>query len=395
MKKKLLFVSPHLIAGGVEKSLLSLLSALPKDRYEITLLLVKARGEFLPFIPDHIIVREIEMPAKVGEQLLMGTKAAALNNLKNWNFLVSFKILIDKILLKKPIPVLRMSFDDLSKEGNNYDVAVCYHMHVPFIVRYVAEKVISKQKMAWVHNDFKMSRYNPKHIKQYIDDYSHFFTVSSQLNDEFVTLFPKCEKKTSVFYNILSKKSIENFASGETSFSDNFTGTRILSIGRLDKQKGFDIAIKVCSMLVENGFNIRWYIMGEGQERIHLEKMISKKNLQKHMILLGALTNPYPYIRDTDIYVQPSRHEGYCIALAEARCFNRPIVTTDFVGALEQIKHNQTGLIVKCTEQQLYHGIKKVLSSKDMQYKFSRNLEREDPSTEDEVKKLIDLIGII
>lgn len=56
-------------------------------------------------------------------------------------------------------------------------------------------------------------------------------------------------------------------------------------------------------------------------------------------------------MKHCDIYVQPLRHEGYCIISAEARHFNKPIVTTNFVGAVEQIKNNETGLIVRFDER--------------------------------------------
>ena len=62
-------------------------------------------------------------------------------------------------------------------------------------------------------------------------------------------------------------------------------------------------------------------------------------------------------MKDCDIYVQPSRHEGYCITLAEALCFNNPIVATDFTGANEQLKNRKNGVVVGMKAQDIADGI--------------------------------------
>ncbi|MHC0036444.1 glycosyltransferase [Pseudoneobacillus sp. C159] len=393
MKKKILIVTPHMIAGGVEKSLISLLNELPNDQYDVNVLMVKARGHFLEFIPDNIKVNEINIPDNVGEQLLLGgAKAALIYNLRKFKIITSLRIFIEKALLKKTMPELRISFNKIPEEVEIYDIAICYHMHMPFILRYVAEKVNAKKKVLWIHNDFINSRFNPKKVENYLDSYSHFFTVSAQLYQEFISILPKYKAKTSVFYNILSVDMMKRMAVEGDTFNDDFDGIRILSIGRLDPQKGFDIALDVCSRLIKNNFKIKWYIVGEGKERKKLESKIKKENLQEHFILLGIKTNPYPYIKDSDIYVQPSRHEGYCITLAEARCFNKPIVTTNFVGALDQIRNNETGKIVEINVDAIFDGLKILLDNKNIREKFSQNLSYENISNESEVQKLFKLI---
>lgn len=77
---------------------------------------------------------------------------------------------------------------------------------------------------------------------------------------------------------------------------------------------------------------------------------------------------------ECDIYVQPSRHEGYCITLAEARYLNKAIVTTNFTGAKEQIRHEETGLIVDVDEDDIYEAIKKLVINQNLCEYFSRNL---------------------
>lgn len=100
-----------------------------------------------------------------------------------------------------------------------------------------------------------------------------------------------------------------------------------MSIGRLAYQKGFDLGIEVIEKLCKEGYAIKWYIIGEGNQRTELEQKISESIYAKEsIVLLGQQINPYPYLKMCDIYFQPSRHEGYGIAVAEARVFCKPIV---------------------------------------------------------------------
>jgi len=131
--------------------------------------------------------------------------------------------------------------------------------------------------------------------------------------------------------------------------------------------------------------------MGEGVERNRLEKQVKQCNVYNNFILMGIKTNPYPYLRWCDIYVQPSRHEGYCITLAEARCLKKPIVTTDFAGAKEQINNNSTGFITEFDEEQIYIAVKILMDDQKIRQKFENNLTKQKVDTSNEVTKLLKL----
>ena len=98
--------------------------------------------------------------------------------------------------------------------------------------------------------------------------------------------------------------------------------------------------------------------------------------------------NPYPFMKECDIYVQPSRHEGYCITLGEARCFNNPIVTTNFTGANEQIKNEETGLVCEISENGIYKSLKRLLDDKDLYNNIKINLSKEIVDSTNEISKL-------
>lgn len=157
---------------------------------------------------------------------------------------------------------------------------------------------------------------------------------------------------------------IANMASEGVGFTDDFKGIRILTVGRLSIEKGQDLTISVLAKLKEAGYNVKWYCIGDGKERALYEKLVEDYDVQDDYIFLGSVSNPYPFMKQCNIYVQPSRYEGYCITLAEARCFNNPIISTNFTGASEQIIHNHNGLIVQFDEQQMYDSIVQILSDK-------------------------------
>ncbi|MFC4620015.1 glycosyltransferase [Camelliibacillus cellulosilyticus] len=154
-------------------------------------------------------------------------------------------------------------------------------------------------------------------------------------------------------------------------FTDLFDGLRILTIGRLSHEKGQDLAITVCKRLVNDGYDIRWYCVGEGPSRNVYERLIEENHIQDHFVLLGSDPNPYAYLRQCDIYVQPSRYEGFCLTLAEALCLNKPIVTTNFTGAAEQVRHGVTGLIVNIDIHDIYNAIVTLIENRDVRETFS------------------------
>src|SRR5690606_798376 len=147
---------------------------------------------------------------------------------------------------------------------------------------------------------------------------------------------PKYAHKTMVVYDILAEEVIKKMATESLNFDIHFKGLKILTIGRLATQKGYEIAIEAAYCLKKSNINFKWYAIGEGPLKDELIREIKKKELEESFILLGTFINPYPYIRQCDIYCQPSRFEGYGLAIAEARILSKPIVATNF-----EIVYNQ------------------------------------------------------
>src|SRR5699024_5886183 len=187
--------------------------------------------------------------------------------------------------------------------------------------------------------------------------------------------------------NMISPNLIYSQSNNGRGFNDDFNGLRILTVGRLAFEKGQDIAIRVLSKLIQEGKQVRWYCVGEGSQRREYEQLIRDYNLQGKFILMGSDINPYTYMKQCDIYVQPSRYEGYCITLIESRSIRNTIVTTDVNGEREQLIDGVTGLIVGAKENKIDYAVKRVINDKRLRQKFSENLAMQEQPNTNKIEK--------
>ena len=197
---------------------------------------------------------------------------------------------------------------------------------------------------------------------------------------------------TEVIYDINNADSIIKMAGIGKSFNDNYEGIRILTIGRLDQNKGYDIALAACKMLKESGIKFRWYALGKGILKEEIEEQIRTVGLTKDFILLGVEANPYPFIKDSDIYVQTSRHEGFGLAIAEARMLNIPVVTTSFDAVYNQMVNKKNGLVVDMNAEAVFEGIVTLINNLELRSEIKDYLKKEKKGNVEELEKIYQLI---
>ena len=384
--------------GGVEKSLLSLLYEIPEGKYDVTLLLLNKKGLFLKHVPKWIKIEEVPWYKEINP-IIMQSPQKTINDYytqKKYMELLSFfsTYLISKYFnsryfyyqqILKSVPINKMK----------YDVAIAFQGPTDIIDFYIANKVEATKKISWVHFDVSKHLINEKLYEKLYKKYQKIFVVSKEAKEKLSNKIPGVQQKAEIFHNIISKQSIKEMAQEKVEFDPTFKGIKIVTVGRLSKEKGQDIAIKVLSRLIKDGYNVKWYCIGDGLNRKAFQDLIEKLNVQNKFVLLGQKENPYPYIANSDIYVQPSRHEGFCLTLAEARCLHKPIVSTNFTGAKEQITDNYDGFIVNASEQELYEKVSYLINHPEKSLKFITNLKKEKINTTGESKKIIDFIDIV
>ena len=134
-------------------------------------------------------------------------------------------------------------------------------------------------------------------------------------------------------------------------------------------------------------------MVGDGPVRKKIEAEIRNNNVTDNVILLGTQENPYPYIKASNIYVQTSYAEGWCLTAQEAKILCKPVVTTDLPVMREQFTHMENGYITKgISPESLFEGIKTLLDHPELCEKFVQNLSKETHDNTNELYKLYDFI---
>ena len=231
---------------------------------------------------------------------------------------------------------------------------------------YVAEHVNAEKKAAFVHIDYESAGYTRNMDRGCWEKFGRIFTVSEEVRESFVRVYPQYEEKTLVFPNIIDIEKVRRRAQEPGGFSDDYDGVRLLTVGRLAYQKGYDIAIQAMSLLKKRGYKVRWYVLGEGEERKHLKKQIAALGLEEDFCLLGQVENPYPYYKQTDLYVHATRYEGKSIAIQEAQILGCAVIASDCPGNREQLMSGRDGVLCGLNPEEIADSIAGLLDRKSV-----------------------------
>ena len=393
MKKDILFVIPSLGVGGAEKALVNLLNIMDYDKYNVDLFVFNHNGVFMKFVPEQVNILSlpqdyIDFSMSLGKSIKVLLKKKKLNILKdrilftNVNYSKRKEKHIDQYNWK----YMKNSFGILDKE---YDVAIGYLEKSS--IYFCVDNVKAKKKIGFIHSDYNKIGLDSNIDRKYLRYVDNIVTVSKECAEVLKKEFPEYKEKINFMYNIISPKLIYDMSKEEIKFANSNSMINLVSVGRLTNAKGYDIAIESCKKLIEKGYDIKWNIIGDGEERINLEQLIKKYNLEDRFILLGIKENPYPYVRNADIYVQTSRFEGKSIAIDEAKILNKPILITNFSTAKDQISNGEDGLIVDMDVDSIVKGLEVLINDENLKSKLVNNLSKEQLGTENEINKLYDL----
>jgi glycosyltransferase involved in cell wall biosynthesis len=391
-KKKILFLNYSLHSGGIEKSLVTILSLLDYDKYDVDLQLFANEGLFLERVPKQVNLLEPLFPKEYRLNIRKAFPAlmkAGRPGLAFGRLMVSFAGLRGTMgeRLGKMWNIERRFVRPAEKE---YDAAIAFMEGQP--IYYCVTKVHSKVKIGFIHGDYEAMGLNQSYDRSYVTKLDALCTVSESCLASLRRVFPEIADKCHVIYNIISARFLRELAEQGKGFHDEYDGLRILSIARLSHQKGLDIAMPVIAALKQKGFRFRWYIIGVGPEEEKLKAMVQELGLDDRVFFLGERANPYPYLKQCDVYLQPSRFEGKSIAVDEAMALCRPILLTNFSTAADQIDSGVNGLIVPMTSEGIEQGLTQLLTDSELRRSFSDALSSGTYSNESEIQKLYALI---
>lgn len=401
MNKPRIFIAMHYMEiGGAETALVGLLNALDPARVDVDLFLYDHRGEMMQFIPEWVNLLPqipkysvLERPiVELVKRSFWGIAAARL-----WAKWLSQKA------YKRSGSTLENNggLDKMSKCTTpllpKINQSVTYDLAISFLTphRIVAEKVKAKKKIAWIHTDYTRVWVDVEEELKVWQKYDFVASISGDVTNTFLQVFPSLAPKIVEIENILSPTFVRKRAElqnvdKEIRQTDKIS---ILSIGRYSEQKNYDNVPDICKRLIgKTKLNIKWYIIGYGGDEALIRQKIKEAGMEEHVILLGKRSNPYPYIKACDIYVQPSRYEGKSVTVREAQMLCKPVVVTNYPTAPSQIRSGLDGVIVPMDNEGCANGLAEVICDKPLQERIIAHLKTHDYGNESEVEKIYTLI---
>lgn len=396
--KKILIVIYDMRIGGAQRSLLSFLQTLAKDarcgEYEIDVMPFCPVGELLSQIPTGIRIRRPDnvlywLAARMNKALFRHFSFRGLAGKLLWFLCRALRLLPQEghvqqrlwRVWRRLVPALRQP----------YDVAISYIDGTANY--YVIDKVTAKKKVLWLHSDYQQQGYDAEFDRRYY-----------AACDAAVAVSPQCRQGLSRAFEEYRDRIVElkNISSGELILAQSLKGAcpeyegkdalRLLTVGRLHWMKGIDIAIKAAAQLKASGVTFVWLVIGEGEEHERLQNMILEAGVADCFHFLGARENPYVYMKNCDILVQPSRVEGKSIALYEAQILGKPCVITAYPSAADAVIHEETGLIVEMDAQAVSGGIRRLACDHALRERIENRLKRMPKGNESELDRYIDVM---
>ncbi|MDI6530309.1 glycosyltransferase [Bacillus mycoides] len=395
--KDILVASFDMEVGGVERSLISMLEGFDYKKYAVDLMLYRHQGDFLELVCNKVNLLE-EVPQyttfrkSIGETLKdkeYGIGFSRILSKINTRFAGKAKGIVEtgyyqmQLMWKYAIPFL----PKLDKE---YDVAISYLWPHYF----VADKVKAKKKIAWIHTDYSTIETDIEMDLKVWNKFDYIVAVSEACKNSFLKKYSALKNKVIVMENITSPQFIRDMANEEIDtpmLLDN--RFKIITVARLSHAKGIDNAVRALRILKDKGYeNIAWYVVGYGGDETMIKSLIRDLKLENSFVLLGKQINPYPYIKEADLYVQPSRYEGKAVTVGEAQILAKPVLITNYTTANSQVENGVDGYITELSVEGIADGIEKLYRDATVRKQLANNCSNTDYSNKYELNKLYEIM---
>ena len=384
MRKKVAILLPWLKMGGTNKVALRLIREL-MGFCDVTLVLSQDTGELMDEVPDdvQVILDKMRNFKDIFKEDIL--KIRIMYMIKDFLYYAKIKTRQDSIDNYK---YLVKRHTDISAE--KFDCAISYHGQSPERLLNLLYRIKADKKVAWIHGEMSFSSRDCLKMSKYYLKLDHFFFVSEPTMISFQKKINIDKTKCTVYYNPLDTVEILRLSDSPMDICFDKSWINILTVGRISSEKGQDMIPKITRNLIDMDYKVRWYVIGDGDMRPELERLIRENNVENQVILLGVQTNPYCYMKACDIYVQPSYTEGYSTTICEAGILGKAIIGTVPSGGIrDQIDDGKDGLIVDATIDGLTDGITKLVKDEDLRHSFEKEILKKDFSGKGEINKFL------
>lgn len=426
--------------GGAEISLIGLLQAIDYTKYDVDLFVYSHRGELMQYIPKEVnllpenpVYAQIERPmkevAKDGYWRIVWARLLA-----KWKY----RRYVKRTHPKEGSAIFQYIDSEVVKVLPSLYHLGQYDLAISFLTPHsiVLKKVKATKGVAWIHTDYSFIDVDVAKELPVWSGYDHVVSISDHVTDAFLKRFPSLKDKITVIHNILSPAFVRQRAD-EMSPEDvaqempREEGViNLLSVGRFCHAKNYDNVPDICRRINEilNGnvndnenenysecqdlnnalnlrnkmrrkdvnvpvsVNVKWYLIGYGGDEGLIRQRIAEAGMEKNVIILGKKSNPYPYMKACDIYVQPSRYEGNSVTVREAQMLCKPVVVTNYATAPSQVKDGKDGIIVPLENEQCASKIVDFIVNESLRLEISDYLRNHDYGNVMETEKLYSFI---
>ena len=352
--KKILFIINQFYCGGAEKSLLSMLKRLDPKVFSVDLVISEPMNNsyctsLIPEVPKYV-------------RLYFSSIAGKNNSLISKIYKRLFKLNSHRKLLR------------FIRSGK-YDLAVsCGEWFSPELVMKYAR---ADRKAIWLHSDISRSPLvDFTELFRYDNLTDYYICVSKIFAERIGKDFPFLQDRIAVVHNSLDIEYVLRLSNAPSDLPQDDIPI-LLSVGNFRPEKNYLRAVAAAHILKQRGLVFRWICLGSFAHETTVKEVrqaIHNTNMENDFILLGAVSNPYKYMKHATMLISSSDYESWSMVLNEAIVLRLPIVTTRTDGALEQIRDAENGFLCDFSEQALANKIELLLKDQSILEKFRLNL---------------------
>ena len=347
--KKILFVLPSLVVGGMEKMAVTLANKLDSLGNSVTLMLLDNKTDLQYELSNKVRLMHKPYKAHLGKKLPYLRSKYYDDGM--WETRAKAEQLYNYYVGKE-----------------QYDVEIAFFRGLPV-------KIISGSTnraavhLAWVHNDFRRAKgfqNNFRSAGEVFAAYSSFDRVICVSNDAeagFIETVGDTGNLATI-YNLLPAERIRALA--EENPPEKYPRAKLHAtvVARLhDSSKGQLRLINAVTKLHNEGADISLSIVGGGEDFDKFQHTVKDNNAESYITLHGLQKNPYPYIKNADLLVCSSYYEGFNLTVAEALILGVPVLSTQCSGPCEILDNGKYGMLVANSEAGLYNGLKQFVKN--------------------------------
>lgn len=374
-KIKLLFRHRSMEMGGVEKVMLSIVNNLNPEKFEITVCLNLNQGELRNEFPPHIRKLYLAEGKEDFSKNIILQKIQLYQRKKKLEKLRKNPEIIDKQHLKEYFDIeIGMTYNDFESVLNSSNK--------------------NSKKIGWFHSEINVPGLKPllPEILKQFPQFDVMVYCSQKIKDLMHIHHPDLHfPREKVIINAISIEEIKVKAAEKIEpFSEK---PSFVSVGRLHYRKGYHKLIEAHTKLIREGHDHQILIVGEGEHRQNLEKLIKENKVERTFILLGNRMNPYPFIKNADFFILPSESEAWPLVIAEALILQKPIIATDTGDVSMMIAPEKTGILIPYKVEEMYYSMKRFLTDKPLISEIKSNLQNIEDQFDN--KKIFESIEIM